>query len=206
MKTDSVTVKTDFCDWWTPQRIAEADAGWQHEKTYLELASRVRRVMNLYSLTSVIELGCGSGYVGGELYKEFAYLGIDASSEMLELAKTHNPEVYFQQGNIRDLGDKHAELVCTFAVLKHFSNEEFPDILKKVLAVGDYALLEMQIAIDGPSIADTEGTEDTFHHTWTSKADLLRAIDAAGHSLKEYTHYVPAGQNKELAFVLTRKK
>lgn len=133
-------MKKDFCEWWTPKKIAEHNAEWLRQKTYEELSQRVIAVMMKYKLRSVIELGCGAGHVGGLVaHWGVDYLGIDACPDMIKLATLSNPGVEFRCENIRTLGDYTADLVCSFAVLKHFSNEDFPEILKRCapLAISD---------------------------------------------------------------------
>lgn len=201
------TMRTDFCDWWNEERLAASDVAWQREKTYIELAKRVRDVMYRFDLRSVIELGCGAGYVGGTLAQDYDYLGIDGSPLAVYLSDTRNSNAKFRIGNIRDIGNKlvlHADLVCTFAVLKHFSTEDFPEILKKVLSVGKYGLLEMQITLTGPSIEDNADPE--FHHTWTSKEELYACVEAAGHEVIDYSLWVKVDDTKEIVFVTTRRK
>lgn len=62
-------------------------------------------VMNLLIVpqgSRVIDLGCGNGTLTKKLAdKGYAVTGIDASEEMISLAKTEYPEITFVQGDAR---------------------------------------------------------------------------------------------------------
>src|SRR5688500_6732307 len=54
---------------------------------------------------TVLDLCCGPGYVAGRAFQRGASLvGVDFASSMIELARRHNPELQFQQGDAEQLG------------------------------------------------------------------------------------------------------
>jgi hypothetical protein len=140
--------------------------------------------MARFGVRTVIEFGCGSGIVAEGLPLEVSYLGIDANEWFLERARLRNKDYgptsrAFRlldvrqchpdgQGGVRDLS-------MAFAFLKHFSLEEFGQILARVLAHGRYGCLGVQLLE-----ADLDdGTE--YHHTFITEEHLTRALALAGH-------------------------
>ncbi len=199
--TKMTTQMPDFCDWWTPERIKMSDDAWLVSKAYIEFAKRIREVMNMYGLKSVIELGCGAGYVGSEL-KDFTYLGVDGSPAMIAHAKEKNPGVQFEVANMRNLPYSGYDLVCSFGVLKHFSLEDFPEIFKKATAIAKYGLFEMQLT----SGKSENNPEDSYNHTWISADDLYGALQSAGQKLLRNVVWINASPGKDLVFIVTKNE
>lgn len=74
----------------------------------------------------VLELGCGTGLVTGELTKRFEVLGVDFSSSCLELARRNAPDARYLQADITRLGIRPGTLdaVVGFYSLIHIPREE----------------------------------------------------------------------------------
>jgi len=70
------------------------------------------------------------------------YVGIDKNPHMLEIARSKNfgKNKLFLRLDIREVTGRSFDLVTSFGVLKHFSLEEWPDILKKMLSFGKFGL------------------------------------------------------------------
>lgn len=61
------------------------------------------RILKIYNAISVAELGCGTGNLASAFKKNgFSYTGIDASEEMLQMAKLKNPSIDFLLADIRN--------------------------------------------------------------------------------------------------------
>lgn len=198
--------KPDFCDWWTPERMKEADEVWQKQKHYLELADTVREVMRRYNLENVLELGCGAGYVGNELHREFCYIGTDGSEDMVEFAKRKFPDPTYFKCNIRDMPKfltRH-DLVCSFGVLKHFSLDEWKDIVAKMLATAEYGLIEL-IATSGPSINTGIENGEEYNHVYVNENEIPDVWKAAGHQILDYMCPYTVGPQEVRYFVLSKR-
>ena len=68
----------------------------------------------------VVDVGCGVGTLTRELAKrEMDVVGIDASEEMIDVAKRDNPDVRFRVKNAADLGTEDACDVAVACMLAH---------------------------------------------------------------------------------------
>lgn len=181
----------DLCDWWTRERIEEEEKVWQRDQFFVEYANEVRKFakqMGLKKGASILELGCGTGHVGPLLAKDFSYNGTDGSELMIRVAKEKHPDIAdrFFVKNLRTSVEVDCvgiyDMVCSFAVLKHFSTESWPFILMNMLANADHGLIQVQVRDVGyPTVED--GTE--VHHTWVNRQELLGFAEKAGHEVVE---------------------
>lgn len=81
--------------------------------------------------SSVVEIGCGNGR-DAAVITEFTkrFVGIDASKEMIQLAREYLPNVDFQVADIAEFDiPQETDIVFSFASLLHFSKEEIQEIL-----------------------------------------------------------------------------
>lgn len=179
----------DYCDVLDSDLIKQEIRGWESGRGYLRYASAVRSALPYTGVSSpsVVELGCGAGYVGGELSGECNYIGVDGNTELLEIARSKFPGVVFMHGNLRDGGAlPRGDLVCTFSVIKHFGMNSWRQVVTNILGCGRFGLLQLQTRIVGPSV-DTIGQIDhrRFHHTWLNYDEVLETVERAGHRLIE---------------------
>jgi len=89
----------------------------------------VRLVRNKRGVVKVIDVGCGEGFGLRNLRENNVgkqYMGIDASSKALKLAKKINPDFSYLNGDIYKLPVKQnsAELVMCCEVLEHLEKPE----------------------------------------------------------------------------------
>ncbi|MGC9517917.1 MAG: class I SAM-dependent methyltransferase [Methanomicrobiales archaeon] len=76
------------------------------EKMYEDETMALINFINKYSkikLKSVLHLGCGAGGNDYTLKRYFKVTGVDISSDMLEIARTRNPEVEYNLGDMRSI-------------------------------------------------------------------------------------------------------
>lgn len=73
----------------------------------------------------VIDFGCGNGELTSKLKAQgYQVLGVDASSDMIALAKQNHPDIEFKQANIIDFqNDAPADAIFSNAVL-HWIDED----------------------------------------------------------------------------------
>jgi len=170
-------------------RVAAEERGWVRVADrpigYKFAASVVKSYLE--GAGSVVEFCCGSGNIPTELPKDVAYTGLDASSDLLELARKKNePEREFVLTDIRET-DPTADIACCFQALKHFGFHEWGEILKRVLHAAPTAVFSMNIADD---FIDN-GIH--YHHTWIPLHDLEEYVESGGHRIV-YSHEIWSGR------------
>jgi SAM-dependent methyltransferase len=171
----------DYSDYLTQDRISIEESAWEESKLYQRNAGNILTAASLFSLGDsfkLLEIGCGSGWVPTLLPPSIVYVGMDKNNDLLNLARAKNSrDRIFIPCDLRDAYPYHranADLVCSFAVLKHFSLEEFPEIFCRMLRFGPCGVFNIQTSLD----ARDDGTE--FHHTWISLPMITDALQSEG--------------------------
>jgi SAM-dependent methyltransferase len=204
----------DIADWYTPERIDAEEPLWATGKSYLEYASRIHSVCRDNNLSSVVEIGCGTGWVPTVLDSSLQYLGIDKNPYMLERCRAKNTGKLFLQCDIRNLHalNLSCDLVCSFAVLKHFSPQEWVACLNEVLGLGRFALFTLSIFTDGRETLDIPAKDEhgieQHHGTWATLEEAERAIESAGHRIvdADYQHRFDRGIGAPEVMFTTRQE
>jgi SAM-dependent methyltransferase len=191
----------DLCNWWTPERIAAEDAVWLRDQFYFDYAAKILDLAREHGLNTVAEVGCGAGYVGECLQNTgIEYTGYDGSALMIEYAKKKFPHLQFGVHNLRENpmdgdGFKPFDLVCSFAVIKHFHLTDWQYALKNTLKFGRSALVQIQLRTNGQSSVE-DGVD--VPHNWLNPDAVTAAVEAAGHRViamadtgKDTTPYMP---------------
>lgn len=82
----------------------------------------------------VIDFGCGNGKLTSQLKaKGYQVLGVDASSEMINLAKENYPDIEFVQANIIDYkSEKLADAIFSNAVLHWIDEDKQQNMLNNI--------------------------------------------------------------------------
>jgi len=159
-----------------PGKLENEENAWlKNPQVHDEYARVVNDTVERYKLISVIEIGCGTGEVAKRISSLSYYVGIDANPVCIKLAERKNGKKNFVAKDIRAIGDiERYDLVCTFAVLKHFGLHEWFDVFKRIASLGKYFVFNMQIA------SETKDDFYEFHHVWKSRKDLENDITNAG--------------------------
>jgi SAM-dependent methyltransferase len=171
----------DYSDWLTPERLLAEEKLWGEDvasgKGNAYAAGRVQALCDEHGLKTVLELGCGTGWVPYCL-QGLRYTGLDANPHCLDLARQKNPSQSFEGPvDFRTWAPKAFDLACSFSVLKHFRLDEWIDILAKLLVCGRYGLFSVTIS---PAAHD-DGTEYT--HTWVTWEHVHKACELSRHSI-----------------------
>jgi ubiquinone/menaquinone biosynthesis C-methylase UbiE len=93
--------------------------------------------LNTSGSQKVLELGCGNGrdaaYMAEEVGSADNYIGVDASRELIRLAKENNPEITFQVKQMQDLEFESETfgIIFAFYSMLHMNREELTDLLEK---------------------------------------------------------------------------
>ena len=116
---------------------AEAFAG-EHEKKPKDKEMLCRFSQEIGDRRPVWDFGCGPGNTTKHL-KDLGIeiSGLDLSEKILEQAKTINPEIHFQKGNILDLEFENESIagVVAFYAIVHFSAEQVGTAFREVFRV-----------------------------------------------------------------------
>lgn len=116
---------------------------------YEETLAEIRKRIIKYKAKTVVDMGCGTGNLCGELSKEIEALGIDKSLEMLEGAKRKYKHIKFKIGSFSDkpfIG-KWAGVVVTTYAFHGLNSEEKKEAIKNMIGylkddgriiIGDY--------------------------------------------------------------------
>lgn len=84
----------------------------------------------------ILDLGCGMGHYSNYMYnKGFEVVGIDFSSNMINIAKNNNPNIDFIVSDVCDLKcieNKTFDGVVIAYVLQHLSKQEVEDLFKSL--------------------------------------------------------------------------
>ena len=108
------------------QGLPWGDAGPANGKSGANYArDLIARVRRLQGVRAICDLGCGNGYLAGELAAlGYEVLGIDVSRSGIELANRHYPKASFMAGIIDQdilsvVGDIQVDLVISSDVIEH---------------------------------------------------------------------------------------
>ncbi len=115
----------------------------------------------------IVEFGCGTGNLAGRFLSHgYAYLGVDLSAQMLDIASKSQPKAYFLQADIQDFRSKvrfDAALITGRTISYLVTDEAVNKALKaaaNALKVGGLLMFD---AIDGPALFDAfDETENTL--------------------------------------------
>lgn len=94
--------------------------------------------LNESGSNKVLELGCGNGRDAQYIISRVScenYAGIDASGELIRLAKEKNPRGTFHVKDMLDMGEivssETIGIIFSFASVLHVNREELADLLEK---------------------------------------------------------------------------
>lgn len=174
----------DYSEWLdnADNRISLEETAWAGAQLHMNYAAHIALMRTKFKIFNVVELGCGSGWVPTQFGPDLRYVGVDKNISLLHMAEEKNlSSRQFVQADIRNTSFLKAlaspELVCSFAVLKHFSLEEFEFIFSGMLSLAPYGLFSVNIANE---VRD-DGID--FHHIWVTKEWLAQIIDKNGFKL-----------------------
>lgn len=152
---------------------------------YNEILSDIRSRIIECKAVSVIDIGCGTGNLCGELSNEIDILGIDSSLEMILQAKKKYSNMKFKLGNFLDkpFRENVADIVVTTYAFHSLNNDEKKEAIKNML---EYLKNHGKIIIADFMFANDVEKENCFNNLYEKgRQDLLDVINN-----KHYTNLV----------------
>lgn len=144
----------------------------------------------------IIELGCGTGDIGGFFSWGHNVKGYEASRQAAVECAKRWVWMEVKIADIQTLEPHDADVLIAAEILEHVADPT--DLLKRWLPKIEYALLSSPVAGDIPN--ELSGNE----HMWSFEAgDLERMVFEAGHTIL-HTQTVPMGGYSDLILFTKR--
>jgi trans-aconitate methyltransferase len=176
-----MTKLPDISEYFTTERALKEEVNWILDHTHGRHFEFLLPRLDEYKIQSVVEFGSGAGIVASSIIKKVPqYIGMDANDHFLATAKKRNPTLQFVKGDVRTwLPPWPADLALSSAFFKHFSLEEWDEIIARVLRAGKFGCFDVQLCAN----EHDDGTD--YHHVFVSETHLERAVISAGHVIVE---------------------
>jgi ubiquinone/menaquinone biosynthesis C-methylase UbiE len=136
-----------------------------HWKDYRQEAIKINRLVNRYKRSpgrSLLDVACGTGSHMLYLRKNFDCVGVDASDQMLAVAKKKVRGVRFVRGNMVDfdLGKQFDVVLCLFSSIGHLRTRAE---VEKVVANFSRHMMKGGVLIIEPWIRKSDRSDKTVH-------------------------------------------
>lgn len=188
----------DFSEYLTGDKLVKEEIDWaktKHYEKYAETVLTAGLMFNLGVNFTLLELGCGTGWIPTVLPESIVYYGVDKHPGLLDLARTkNNPSRKFVQYDIRmfpNEGLTNIDLVCSFAVLKHFGLHEWEEIFRRMLRLGRYGVFSIQTTRTIGGEAYDDGID--YHHVWVPYSMVNDCVEAEGKCIRRIEELKESG-------------
>jgi SAM-dependent methyltransferase len=135
----------------------------------------------------ICDAGCGpSGHIGRYVSdKGIHVIGIDVSEQCVQLARRHNPEMRFEQGDIANLlfDDESLDGIISYYSVLHTPKHEVGGIFKefhRVLKTNGYLLIAVKAGSAEGYINDLLGITTEIYMALFSEKEITDYFQAAG--------------------------
>ena len=134
----------------------------------------------------VCDLGCGPGHVARYLADRGVQVrGIDLSDAMVALAREHNPDLTFEQGDARHLAVEDASFaaIVAFYSLIHLRRDELDGVLmefRRTLEPRGLLLVAVHGGTGETHLDEWYGRDVELSATFFERVELVQAFEAAG--------------------------
>ena len=181
----AIAKTVDYADWWTEERVQNEILRWELDRFWEVYAKAIITFSAKEGIRfgSLLELGCGRGYVPRELaarrFDFDSYLGVDKCGYLIDQDNHGNTDerINFVRGDLRTFPTNKVDLSFSFAVMKHFLLTDIQEVYAHVLSLGKYGLHAFQIS----DIDMDDGIE--FPHTWFTEETMKTMVEKSGHEL-----------------------
>ncbi len=181
-------------------RDSERDELGLFEK-YDEILSEIRTRIRNHKAMSIIDIGCGTGNLCGELSADIDVVGIDQSLEMIVQAKKKYGDMKFRLGNFLDkpYRNKDVDIVVTTYAFHSLNEEEKKEAIDNML---EYIKEDGKIIIvDFMFLNDFEKEERKKEYYEKGRQDLWEVVDYKYYTnlekLENYIHRLGCKMKKE---------
>jgi len=135
----------------------------------------------------ICDAGCGpSGHIGRYVFdKGMQVIGIDVSEKCIELARRHNPEMRFEQGDIANLmfDDESLDGIISYYSILNTPKQDVGRIFKefyRVLKSNGYLLIAVKEGTTEGYINDLLGIETEIYMTLFTEKEITDYFQQAG--------------------------
>lgn len=208
---------SDYTEYLTPERLAVEDESWGRTRHYARNGQAVIDMLErLDAPVDVVEFGAGTGWLARFVMRNaegliMNYTALDKHPDEVALARERIGPIggFAIETDIRDWNPsgKLSELTCAFAFLKHFSEQEWGTILRKILRCASrICLFELNVSHVGEYL-DTGPVEDgvrQFPCLSVPNDAVLEIVRSEGFELIERTVMASGPQGWEVLFVCER--
>ena len=101
---------------------------------YLSYMSLVRSELYKLDFDTILDIGCGDGYLLNTLDKKCEKHGVDLSEKAISFAKAFSVDAKFEVLDIFDI-KKQYDIVSLIEVIEHISDEFLPDFIKQAISL-----------------------------------------------------------------------
>lgn len=177
---------------------------WKSDKLFILYADQINRICRIYGLKTVLEVGCGCGYVPLHMDKNLIWEGMDGFQGCVDEAKKNNPNSTVVVGDLRSFRHSEVDLACSFAVVKHFYLDEVENILKRIISLGRYSMNTVQCS-NTVDAEDSEASGNPNPHNWLSTPTVEKIVKSAGHEIIECVERWRGGPDRWEDFLITKR-
>lgn len=164
----------------------------------------------------ICDMGCGPGQIAGYLHgRGVKVCGVDLSSEMVRQARSLNPEIPFQQGDmcaLTDVADDSYGGVAAFYAIVHLPRAQVVGALrelKRVLRPGGVLLLAFHIGLETKHVDEFLGKQVSIDFFFFETEEVKGYLKLAGFELEEVIERDPYAEAVEYqsrrAYIFARK-
>jgi hypothetical protein len=168
----------DYSDYLTKGRLEAEMVAWKQARFHVAYAYDIASAAKEAGLSkpAILELGCGPSLIPAELDIDFTYKGVDKFPLCITKARLANPDHEYEEIDIRDFhAEKTYDIVCAFAFLKHFTLEELPVIMSKMLKSGNICIFSIPIGD-----TNKDDLSNGFPHTFVTLSYLKKIVKSYG--------------------------
>jgi SAM-dependent methyltransferase len=155
----------------------------------------------------VLEIGCGTGWLGGELNRECGAIvtGVDLSPLAIEQARASYPNLEFIHGDVLELAmDRAFDVVVTADAIAHIPDQQRAiDFVARVLAPRGLLILMTQNAFVWSRSSYLKPRHPGQHRDWPTLRRIRRLL-SDDFSILWVSSLVPGGDRGVLRIVNSR--
>lgn len=100
---------------------------------YLLYTNHIASMIGSFSPSSVLDVGCGDGYLLGNLGNIPQRVGVDLNSHALSFARAFFPDVEFRNCDVSEISENF-DVVCAIEVLEHVPDDAVSNFLQTITA------------------------------------------------------------------------